>query len=141
MNAPVACQSYQQTQIETASPERLLLMLYTAALWRLESAKTALQQKDYRETHTLLTKVQDIVLELMVSLDWETASEICSSLHSLYDYVYRRLVQATIHRDIGAIDEAIQILTDLQTGWEQVILNQKPAAHGTVPASKLNIQG
>ncbi len=140
MNAPVACQSYQQTQIETASPERLLLMLYSAALWRLERAKTALQEHNYRETHDLLTKVQDIVLELMVSLDWETGSEICSSLHSLYDYVYRRLVQANIHKDLGAIDESVQILSDLQSGWEQVILHQKSVAK-PVPVSRLNIKG
>lgn len=143
MNLPVAYQNYQQTQIETASPEKLLLMLYSAAVTRLEKGKQQLSDKRHAEAHATLVNVQDIVLELMVSLDWEANRELCSNLHSLYDYVYRRLVHANVHKEVEPVVEAITILSDLRDGWEEAIQNNdtKEAPPREIRKSRLNIQG
>jgi len=61
-------------QIETASPARLLVMLYDGALRRLSDAAESMKAGDFVAGHDSLVKVQDILLELMVSLDFERAA-------------------------------------------------------------------
>ena len=141
MNVSLAYQSYQQTNIETASPEKLLLLLYSGAIAKLERARGELERKDYGSAHTLLVKAQDIVLELMVSLDWDTSPDLCNKLHSLYDYVYRQLVEANVRKDCSKIEESLQILSELHSGWREIVLRQESPVATEVPNGRLNLQG
>ena len=137
-------QSYKQTEIETASPGKLLLLLYDGAIKRLNQAKESLKQGAREECHEHLVRVQEILVELMLALDWKVGGEIAPRLHSLYDFMYRRLVDANVNQDSALIDEVIQLLCTLREGWSEAY--RQLSASGEMqgpsePVSKLNIQG
>ncbi len=113
--------TYKQTQIQTASKEKLLLMAYEGAIKFLKAAQEALPKKDYETVNKYLQKAQDIVVELMLSLDMEAGGEIAKNLWNLYDYMYFRLVQANVKKDNDMIEEVKQMLESLYETWKEAI--------------------
>src|SRR5437660_4859242 len=91
-----AAQQYLRTQVLTATPEQLQLMLYDGALRFAEQAKAALRQKNYEESHNLITRVEKIVNELASTLKHDVAPELCGKLAALYNYAYRQLFEANV---------------------------------------------
>ncbi len=137
-------QSYKQTEIETASPGKLLLLLYDGAIKRLRLAKDAAGREELEEAHNNLVRVQEILVELMLALDWSVDQELANRLHGLDDFMYRKLVSANTQRETDAIDEVIRLLSTLREGWSeayrQLATNgEKP--NNKRPESKINIQG
>jgi flagellar protein FliS len=126
MNAynPYARQAeqYKKHQIETASPEEVLIMLYDGAIRFLNIAKKAIADKDIEKSHHQLIKAQNIILEFMNSLDMEIGGEIAVNLFRLYEYLHYRLVQANIKKDVAMIDEVLDHLRSLKATWEEAIL-------------------
>ncbi|MFH1625838.1 MAG: flagellar export chaperone FliS [Pseudomonadota bacterium] len=115
---------YQENQVKTAQDGQLILMLYDGAIKSLEQAKIKLKEGDYAAKDKLTCKAQDIISELLCSLNME-AGEIARCLQSIYDYVLRRILHASIHRDLKAFDEVIKLLKELEDAWKKIIL--KPA--------------
>jgi flagellar protein FliS len=111
---------YQQQQIMTAPPDKLLLMLFDGALRFCRQAKNALEEARLEEAHHHIVRVQDIVMELESSLNMDY--EISSSLWAIYDYLYRRLVEANIKKDAAILDEVSSFLTELREMWAEVAL-------------------
>jgi len=111
---------YQKTQIETADKGKLLLMLYDGALRFLGHARKALLEKDLEGANNYLVKVQDIVAELMSSLDLE-AGEIAVSLFRLYEYMHYLLVQANVKKDAGPLDQVEGMLAELRDTWKEAL--------------------
>jgi flagellar protein FliS len=108
---------YKRTEIETAPPLKLLLMLYDGAIARCESAAESIREGDHEAAHRGLIKAQDILTELMVSLDPEAAAAPIRELFGLYEYMHRLLVQANIRKETSPIEEVVQILSDLREAW------------------------
>lgn len=138
-------QSYKQTEIETANPGKLLLLLYDGALKRLHRAKDGLEQGRLEETHQDLVRVQEILVELMLALDWNVGGDLASRLHSLYNFMYRRLVDANIKQEPEAVGEVIRLLSTLREGWEEAyrqLAGRGERATGRhQPPNKINVQG
>lgn len=111
---------YRKTQIETADQGKLLLMLYDGALRFLGHARQALLEKDLETANNKLVRVQDIVAELMASLDLE-AGEVAVSLFRLYEYMHYLLVQANIKKDVGPLDQVESMLAELKDTWKEVL--------------------
>lgn len=95
MNAQVYDQ-YRKTSVETLSPAKLLLMLYDGALNFLSNAKKAIEEKDIPRAHSQIVRAQDIVVELMATLNMDIP--LSNQLYALYDYIHRRLVEANIKK-------------------------------------------
>lgn len=110
---------YQENNVLTASKGKLLLMLYDGAIKFLRFAKVSIDEKNIENTNKYLCKTQDIISELMVTLDMKY--DISKSLFSLYDYMKYRLVEANINKDKEMIDEVLNMLTELRETWQQVI--------------------
>ena len=121
-------QSYRQTQVETADQATLLLMLYSGALKFLGQARTAMEDEDLEETNRLLGRVQDILCELMGSLNPDLP-DISGNLFQLYEYMHYQLVQANIKKDTALIDEVDRMLNNLLDAWQEAIKSEKPALH------------
>ncbi len=128
---------YLKTKILTASPEELRLMLYEGVLRFCHQAKAALsaEKPDFETSYNNLTRAQKIVLELSTSLKPEVAPELCEKLNALYIYIYRRLVDANMNRDPGAIDEAIELLAYEKQTWE-MLMQQLAQQQGQRPADQ-----
>lgn len=116
---------YLKTQIETASKEQLLIMLYDGAIKFLNQAKLALENKEYEESHRLLLKAQDIIYEFQATLDMDLGGELAQNLFNLYSYYIKRLVYANLKKDKEPIEEVLRHLKGLRDTWKQAILKNK----------------
>lgn len=129
INATNPYQMYQQTRVETANPLQLVVMLYDGALRFSHQAKKAMEEKDIQKTNYYLLRTQDIVNELLVSLDPE-AGEISQNLERLYEYINYSLLQANLNKDIVMLDNAISVLTTLRSAWMELRPNVQKVVGG-----------
>lgn len=124
---------YLRTKVLTASPEELHLMLIDGAIKFAEEAKQALADKHFETAHEATVRAQNIVLELSSGLDHEIAPDLCGKLSSLYNFIYRRLIEANLKHDPAATDDALRILNYQRETW--VMLMQKLAEENRPPES------
>jgi len=131
-------QQYRATKVETAGSVDLVVMLYQGAVKFVRLGIDALDRADSQAAHTNFVRAQDIVAELMSSLDREKGGAIASQLASVYDYCFRRLILANVKRDRDAAREVIGILRDLGTAWQQIAVQQRQA--GTMVGPRTQMQ-
>jgi len=132
--------NYRNSSIETASPGKLLLMLYNAAIKNLEDANRAIAAHDMERCHRMLVKTQEIIVEFMCTLNMEY--EISGKLLALYEYMYRRLVEANLRKDTAIIDEVRGFLVELRDTWQEAVNKAGSAAPRPGAVGRgLNIQG
>jgi len=108
---------YIENAIKTASPAKLVEMMYEKAIEVLTDAKDALNKGDFITTNEKIKRAQDIVTELNISLDMEKGGEISKALRSMYSYMYRVLIEATVKKDVSKIDEVRQYFEELLDAW------------------------
>lgn len=113
---------YQQTQIQTATPEKLLIMLYNGAINFLNKSKVYMEEKDFAQTNTFLLKAQAIITEFMNTIDWEPNPDFAQNLYSLYEFMNYTLIQANIHKDPAKVDIVIDLLKTLKSAWEEAAI-------------------
>ena len=111
--------AYQVSSVETAGPAQLTLLLYDRALVGLSRAQQATGPQRLELVNSELTKVQDIVAELLVTLDQERGGDIARSLAALYDFCLDRLISANVRKDLALLDEVRDVLVPLRDAWEQ----------------------
>lgn len=127
-------QGYRRTNVTTASPKRLVLMCYEGAIDQLKMTKQMMAEKDYEGKVKAITKSQDIIKELLCSLDYEKGGDIATNLDSLYNYMLRRIIHADVKSDQNAIDEVVGMLSELKSAWEEIFNRQsKKIAPETPP--------
>ena len=137
---PQGAQSYLRTQVFTATPEQLQMMLYDGAIRFAEQARPALAARQWETSYTVISKAQKIINELMGNLRHDIAPELCGRLSSLYNYVYRMLVEANTQHKVTSLDEAIKILKYQRETW-QMLLGQLGRQKAAEAARKLDIPG
>ncbi|AYF43144.1 MULTISPECIES: flagellar export chaperone FliS [Halobacteriovorax] len=113
--------AYKQTSVKTASKEQILLMLYQAAIKNCKKAIEAIEKKDIAEKGQYIGKLQDIIIELNSSLDFEVGGDVANELSSLYDYMLHSSTQANIKIDKEPLKGVLDVLTTLYEGWQQAI--------------------
>lgn len=113
--------TYMDASIATASPARLLVMLYERLVLDVQRGLEAQRSNNLEETHRQLTHAQDIVMELHSSLKVD-GFKGGQDLATLYGYLHRQLVLANIRKDATITAECLQIVTDLCETWRQAAL-------------------
>jgi flagellar protein FliS len=108
------------SEVLDADPHRLIQLLMEAALTRMAQAKGAIVRGDMESKSQLLGRVMEIIQTLQSSLDHSQGGEISANLERLYDYMNRRLVQATHGNDLEMIEEVMGLLLELKTGWDGI---------------------
>ncbi|MEH7883425.1 flagellar export chaperone FliS [Bacillus sp. JJ1609] len=119
MAIPNPYQSYKQNSVNTASPGELTLMLYNGCLKFIHQAKKAIDEKNIQDKNNSILRAQDIVRELMVTLNPDI--EVSKQMLTLYDYMLRRLVEANIKNDNEILTEVEGLVTEFRDTWKQVI--------------------
>ena len=119
-NAAAGYQAYQRNKYETASPHKLILMLYNGALKYINQAESALSEGNHSSAHQYILKVQDIVYELIACLNEREGGEIAKNLKNLYLYVIDQLVQANIQKSIQPLAEARTVIQSIKDAWEAI---------------------
>ena len=115
--------AYKKTSIHTASKEQILLMLYQAAIKHCKKAISAIEEKNIAKKGEHIGKLQDIVIELNNSLDFEVVGDVSKELSSLYDYLIYSSTQANIKIDKEPLVGALSVLNTLYEGWSEAIKN------------------
>jgi flagellar protein FliS len=133
--ATAAPNSYLKNAVLTASPEQLQLMLYDGAIRFANQGKEALIARDFEQSFEKLSRAQAILTEMESGLRFEVNPELCERMAAIYNFIYRRLVEANVHQDPGAIEDAVKILRLERETW--VLLMDKVTAiraeHAPVP--------
>jgi flagellar secretion chaperone FliS len=112
-------QSYQQNSVTTASPGELTLMLYNGCLKFILQAKKAIADKNIEAKNTNIQKAQNIIRELMVTLNMD--QEVSQNMMSLYDYMNRQLIEANLKSDVAILDEVEGLVIEFRDTWKEVI--------------------
>lgn len=120
MNRQEPSRQYLQTQLETISPGRLILMVYDGTLTFLDEAAERLRRGDWKGKGEMIFRAQDCITELMCCLNME-AGEIARLLYELYEYLNWRLAQANAQKSLNGITEVIDLMTTLREGWEGAV--------------------
>jgi flagellar protein FliS len=129
--------SYLRTKVMTATPEQLQMMLYDGAIRFCEQARVAIREKNYEQSYNLISRVQKIVMEMNCSLKHDVSPELCSRLSALYNFAYRKLIEANVGHSLEALDEALDVLRYQRETWgmlmEQLGRQKAAAVAKTIP--------
>ncbi len=105
----------------TAGPAELRLMLFDGALKFVEQGRRGLIDKDYEAAFTGISRAQQIIAELVSSLDPKHAPDLCERLTGLYTFMITRLMVASHERDPAIVEEVIKLLQFERETWVMLI--------------------
>ena len=137
--------AYKETRVRTAGPGQLIVMLYEEAVKQCDRAieflDTDLKKKpgNIEKINQSLSKVHDIITELMASLDFEAGGDIARDLFSLYVFFNRELTEANIAKDVARVKSVRGMLAELSSAW--AIAATKAQGSGDERRSGVNIAG
>jgi len=119
-NALQGYQVYQRGKYETASPHRLISMLYEGAIRFAARGAEAIGRQDHAEAHQSLVRAQAIVAELIGCLNEEQGGDLARRLRLLYLYMHDRLVEANLRKQREPADEVVRLLADIKQAWDEI---------------------
>lgn len=111
-------QQYKKHNVMMANPMELVIMLYNGAIKRLHLAGIAIENKDYETANEHLQTAQDILMELMMGLDFSYG--IARDLLKIYEYVHHEIVGVNATKQARDIEPLVGIMSNLRDAWEQV---------------------
>jgi len=111
-----AYQAYQTNQVNTVSQEKLVTMLYDGALKFIMQGINGIEENNLEKKNTNFIKAQKIIAELMGNLNRDVG-EIADNLFSLYEFMYSKLVEANVNKDVKLAKEVYTLLSDLRNTW------------------------
>lgn len=109
----------KQNSIMTASPQELTLMLYNGAIKFANQAVQAINDGNIQLAHAKIIRVEDIIQEFRLTLDFEY--EVSKDMDLMYEYMNHRLVEANIKKDTEIVDEVIVLLREFRDMWKEMI--------------------
>ncbi len=114
-----AANAYKNSKILTASPAELTLMLYDGAVKFCNVALISLERNDYEKVSENLIKAQKIIMEFRSTLDFKYP--VAKDFDVVYEYIYRRLVDANMKKDAEIIEEALKHIKEMRETWKEVM--------------------
>lgn len=125
MNNPY--QQYKQNTVDTKSPGELTLMLYDGCLKFIKRGEMAIQEKQIEVKNENLLKAQNIIRELMLTLNTDIA--VSQDMMTMYDYILAQLIEANMKNDLDALKEAARYTEDFRDTWKEVIKVDRQQRH------------
>lgn len=116
-----AAQKYKQTSVQSASREKILLMLYEGAIRFIKQAVAAIDRKDIADRGVNIGRAFDIINELNNTLNHDVGGEIAANLEQLYMFICEQLTKANATGDKKPLEESLKVLETLYSGWVEAI--------------------
>jgi flagellar protein FliS len=110
--------AYMGSMVSTASPARLLVLLYDRLVLDLQRASESQDAGEHAVASEHLMHAQEIVLELQSSLRvdlWSAGPQ----LSAIYSFVYTQLVQANVKRDVRLTRSCLSLVEPLASAWRE----------------------
>lgn len=114
-----AAHAYQNNQVTTANPAELTLMLYNGAIKFIKQAKAAMEARNVEQAHHFCLRVQDILYELMSTLNPEVP--ISNDFLKMYDYMLHRSIEANMRKDPAILDEVEDFFVQFRDTWKEAM--------------------
>lgn len=121
MPGQTAHKQYKQVQVKTANKGKLVVMLYQGCIKFLRLAKKSIAEDDIEGSNNYIIRSQDIIRELMNTLDMERGGEVANNLNQLYNFMNRKLIEANVNKDIEKIEVVEDMMLDLLDSWKQIV--------------------
>jgi flagellar protein FliS len=119
-------QTYKDVYLSTMDRGRLLLAMYEGAIGFLKQATIAHEQDNIERFSHFLRRGQDVIGELMSSLDHTPAPRLAAMLDRLYDFMLFQLTEANMKRDPQGVRQVIAMLARVYDAYREVIQNPSP---------------
>ena len=118
-----------RTDIETASPHRLILLLLDGAQDKLRAARLAMQRGNVAAKGGNIGWAMSIIDGLRASLNLDRGGPLAANLDALYDYMTRGLAAANLHNDAAKVAEIEALLAEIRAGWKGIEAQVEPRPH------------
>ncbi len=115
-----ATAAYKTQEIMTASPARLVAMLFDRAIASLNEAIEAIKAGDIERRWNANRRAIEVVAHLAMTLDMEKGGQIAQNLDQLYRFVLSLLPQIDLRNDVRPAEDAIRILEPLRVSWHEL---------------------
>ena len=115
-----------QSNVEAASPHKLIAMLLDGAVGKIHAARGLMEQQQTAAKGEQISWALAIIDGLRGALDLKAGGTLANNLDALYDYVMQRLVRANLENDLAALDEVLGLLNEIRAGWNGIA----PAGEG-----------
>ena len=112
---------YQTSNITTATPEKLMILLFDGAIQFLQKAKVAIAEHNYKERSVNIDGARKIIRELMRTIDLENGNDVSKQLFKLYNRMAMNLIKANVTRNSEKVDEVIEDLSNIRWGFQKAI--------------------
>jgi len=127
--------NYLETQILTATPQKLRLMLIDAAIRSARRTKEHWLAEDHDQACTSLIHAQRVVSELLGSINREASPELGKKMAAVYMFIFRSLSEAGLTRDVQKIEDAVVVLEEERETWRQVCEKLSTSGEAENPAA------
>ncbi len=134
VSQPPPSSRYRETEIRTANPLQLVVILYDGAIQGLQEAREQLRRGDIEGRARAVNRTMAIISELQASLNLEAGGQIARCLELLYAYMNRRIFEANFGQAAEPLGEVISLLTTLRAAWSD-LAQQALAAAGASTVS------
>ncbi|MGL5755006.1 MAG: flagellar export chaperone FliS [Paraclostridium sp.] len=111
--------AYKKNSVNTASKEQLLLMLLDGAVKYTKIARLAILEKNMARAHKELIRVQDIFLELMITMD-KNSGKYMEEMYNVYEFIKSELAKANMKKDVKIIDNTLPLIEEIRDMWYEV---------------------
>jgi flagellar secretion chaperone FliS len=141
-----ALSAYRETRVRTASQGTLIIMLYDEAIKQMGEVSTIFDEnvkndpKKIEKAHVHILKTQEIITELMASLDMEAGGEIARNLLALYSWFNQQLLEANMEKKKDKVLAVKNMMDDLRSAWVEVVNSTAAVPMQNTPAG-INIAG
>lgn len=118
---------YVRNEVMSASPAELILMLYEEGIRTLNKIELAFNNDNpgrYEVINNGILHVQDVIVELSVSLDLEKGGELAQHLQNLYDFMVNHLSKANINKTKHEVIEVREMMTEMRDAWRDIVAQQ-----------------
>ncbi|GEM_PF-494919 len=112
---------YLRETVLTATPEQLHLMLYDGAIRFASQGRDAILAKDIEGSYNKLTRAQQIIIEMQNGLNRDVNPELCERMAALYNFIYQKLIDACVRREVQAVDDALTVLRYNRETWQLLV--------------------
>lgn len=130
--------NYLETEVMTATPQKLQYMLIDAAIRNLNRGKHLRSENQHDEACEALIRAQEIVTQILTGLNKDIAPDLTRKVASVYMFVFRALNEAQVGRDTDKLDECIRVLEVERETWRllcEQIEQEQPDGNEAVQAT------
>jgi flagellar protein FliS len=111
--------AYKMVQVNTASPERVMVRLFEGALRHMRQSRAAIERQERGAFHEGIRRAAEIVIELQSSLKSDVAPQLCEDLSRVYTFVVGRLMLAAATSDPRTVGEAERVFAPVVDAFVQ----------------------